>query len=155
MLPTVPKLKGAAPFESVEENVTGFVSDISEGRHWEESEAQRKERLRRDYHCLFNALSHLWTLALCALLISLGFFALVSAILTLPIYALYMGGHEPPMLLVGSSLCLILTGFFGCICTCRSEPGVCTLPRFLLFTFWISHDTTKATYFIIIYFFHF
>ena len=52
----MPKLKGAAPFESVEENVTGFVSDISEGRHWEESEAQRKERLRRDYHCLFNAL---------------------------------------------------------------------------------------------------
>ena len=136
VMPTVPTLKGAAPFESVEENVTGFVSDISEGRHWEESEAQRKERLRRDYHCLFNALSHLWTLALCALLISLGFFAMVTAILTLPIYLFYMGHNEPPVLLVGSSLLLVLTGLFGCICTCRSEPGLCTLPRFLLFTFW-------------------
>ena len=79
----VPTLKGAAPFESVEENVAGLVSDVAEGRHLEESTAQRSERLRRDYHCLFNALSHLWTLALCALLISLGFFALVFALFPL------------------------------------------------------------------------
>ena len=33
-------------------------------------------------------------------------------------------------------MCLLLTGCFGCVCTCRTEPGLCSLPRFLLFTFW-------------------
>ena len=43
---------------------------------------------------------------------------------------------EPSGLLVASAVCLLLTGSLGCFCTCRTEPGLCSLPRFLLFAFW-------------------
>ena len=43
---------------------------------------------------------------------------------------------EPSGLLVASALCLLLTGSLGCLCTCRTESGLCSLPRFLLFAFW-------------------
>lgn len=43
---------------------------------------------------------------------------------------------EPAGLLVASAVCLLLTGSLGCFCTCRTEPGLCSLPRFLLFAFW-------------------
>lgn len=31
---------------------------------------------------------------------------------------------------------MLLTGSLGCFCTCRTESGLCSLPRFLLFAFW-------------------
>ena len=43
---------------------------------------------------------------------------------------------EPSGLLVASAVCLLLTGSLGCFCTCRTEAGSCSLPRFLLFAFW-------------------
>ena len=53
-----------------------------------------------------------------------------------PILWLRATQDEPTGLLVASSVCLLLTGSLGCFCTCRTESGLCSLPRFLLFAFW-------------------
>ena len=60
----------------------------------------------------------------------------MKARLQLPILRLFNNQDEPAGLLVAAGLLLLLTGILGCLCTCRTEPGRCTLPRFLLFVFW-------------------